>query len=112
MGLLNGVGGKIESNESNTSSIKREFEEETGVHTLESDWSSFCEMEGPDFIVYCFKLFSDEVIEKSTTTEKEVVFKIKINELDNYPHISNLKWLIQMGLDDNYNKNFYAHIQY
>lgn len=110
--LLNGVGGKIEPNERLYESITREFQEETSVTTKHETWFPFCEMNGTDFNVYCFKCFNDDYFSKAKTTEKEEIIKINVLDLPNYPHVSNLPWLINLALDFNDGNPHYAYIKY
>jgi 8-oxo-dGTP diphosphatase len=52
-GLLNGVGGKIEENESSYAAMVREFHEETGVRL--HGWDNFARMEFREVnVVHCY----------------------------------------------------------
>jgi 8-oxo-dGTP diphosphatase len=110
--LLNGVGGKIEEGENQLEAMMREFEEETNVITKPEYWSPFCEMNGKDFNVYCWKAFNDISYWEAKTMEKEVVYKISISDLPEFPHVSNLDWLIYLALDFNNENPHYAYIKY
>src|ERR1017187_8022978 len=48
----NGVGGKIEQNESPYQAMVREFEEEAGIAII--DWQQYCTVYGDDFEIHCF----------------------------------------------------------
>lgn len=111
-GLLNGIGGKIESNETELQAMIREFKEETGVDTAKSGWSQFCEMSGDGFIVYCFKARDSDAWEKASTVESELIEKHHPDELNKQDCISNLLWLVEMALDENYGKQFFATVRY
>lgn len=93
-GLLNGVGGKIETGETALEAMRREFKEETSVDI--SAWKSFCDMSGKDFLVkcYCSTYIFDKI--RSNTDEK-----VNIYNVDDLPFyvIPNLKWLIPMAID-------------
>ncbi len=106
-GLLNGVGGKIEGDESPKKAMEREYLEEAGYYT--TDWIPFCEMEGEHFVVYCFKLFSDVVFDNSKSMESEEILKIPIPQLHDRNCISNIPWLVYMALDK---EKHYSYIKY
>jgi 8-oxo-dGTP diphosphatase len=124
-GLLNGIGGKIELEDSNlchgdtiyTSSIRamvREFEEETGVETNTKDWELFLTM-GSDsgktidenkqeysesWSVDFYRCFSNKVYEVKTMTDEHIVVR-NIVDLHSLNTIYNLKWIILLALDKN-----------
>ena len=50
-GKLNGVGGKIEPNESAIDAMVREFREETSVDTNPSIWKHFCWIHGDNYSI-------------------------------------------------------------
>lgn len=45
-GRWNAVGGKVDAGETDYQAIVREFKEETGLVTFESDWQQFCTLRG------------------------------------------------------------------
>ncbi len=97
-GLLNGVGGKIELGESPKQAIVREFEEETGVKTSESEWKLFAIIgRESQFKVYFFVAITDKMFKAKTVEKEEVgiydVSKLPINI------IPNLQWLVPLSLD-------------
>lgn len=111
LGLLNGVGGKIEEGENPEEAIVREFEEETGVKI--EKWNLFAEMilvtnpeEGkedrPGIFIDCFYTIGSPNV-KSITEEK--VDWYKIDDLWIYKSVPNLKWLIPMAEDKITNPN-------
>lgn len=93
-GKLNGVGGKIEADETPLEAMRREFLEETGVDI--QDWVQYCTLGGGDWAVYFFYAHGD-VEAVQTMTEEEVSF-YEVDFLDQYPTIPNLQWLIPMAL--------------
>lgn len=99
-GRRNGIGGKVEKEEWPDGAMVREFFEETGLQTKESDWTYFSHMTNSQFIVYCFVAYGDIDLLK-TTTEEEIkitfVDEIALTGLHNV--LSNLRWLIPMALD-------------
>lgn len=100
-GKLNGVGGKLESNETLSEAIAREFKEETSVQTYPSEWSYALTMidkknEPKNWLVHVFCSVGD--ITQCHTVEREKIF---ICDVDNLPKnlIPNLRWQIPMLLD-------------
>jgi 8-oxo-dGTP diphosphatase len=100
-GKLNGIGGKVENNETYGMAMCREFQEETGISW--GDWKYVITMGGDDWEVQVFTAKTDDVFDFKQM-EDEKVFLIPINELDSYDHVSNLRWLIPMCLDENNSK--------
>jgi len=103
-GKLNGIGGKVEAEESSLSAMVREFQEETGFQTTASQWSHFCKMEGKAnddggaFIVHFFATLGDLTLLKSMEAEQlESVIVASLHPL--HPEtIENLPWLIALAL--------------
>lgn len=101
-GKLNGVGGKIKPEELPIEAMRREFNEEAGI--MHNEWIDLIILTGYDWRVYFFyALGKVNEFEYAETQEIEEIAKIDIDELDKYPHISNLRWLIPMAL---YKLNF------
>lgn len=95
-GKLNGIGGKIEEGETSFEAMRREFREEVGIDYTE--WSYVITMYGEDWSVDVFSAIAYQV-HGHKKMEKEVPVYIGLHELDKYPLISNLYWLIPMCLD-------------
>jgi 8-oxo-dGTP diphosphatase len=114
-GLLNGIGGKIESFDTNPlSAMIREFKEETGLVTTDNQWKQFATMGNDYFSVSCFWAIADYLDLAESITD-ETVHYLPIAHLtqNNFKDcVSNLSWLINMALDLNIKDNFYAHIEY
>jgi 8-oxo-dGTP diphosphatase len=98
-GKLNGIGGKIEPRETPLAAMVREYEEETGITTTETDWSEFCIMHGPGWRCHCFKAFTDEIFWAQKLTD-EMPIAVDLDRFDDYTMISNVPWLVQMALDN------------
>lgn len=98
-GRLNGIGGKIEPGETNWRAMVREFKEEAGLYTYESDWAHFATIVGPEqFSVSCFSAAIPWGIlrqARSVTPEKVVITSMYAVNWRNA--IPNLTWLLPMA---------------
>lgn len=97
-GLLNGVGGKIETGEHPAVAMAREFEEETGIDTDSGAWTRFTRMLFLEAEVHCFvtRLPGLPVVRSMT---EELVGIYSMIDVNNHPKIiANLRWLIPMAL--------------
>lgn len=99
-GLYNGLGGHIEEGETPIASMVREFEEECGIITKQSDWEQFAIMKGEDWICYCFRSRNmfDLSEAKQTTDESHKI--INAYSLENYQTISNIPALVGFAMDN------------
>src|SRR5579862_2183312 len=77
-GKLNGIGGKIEPGEEPIAAMVREFEEETGWRTFESDWTHFAILQGscaerPEetAVMHCFTARDDAAYRGCRTVTDE-----------------------------------------
>lgn len=111
-GLLNGVGGKIENGETVEAAMVREFEEETGVQVEGHEWRHFCLLSGNDWVVHCYTAQNTAAFVAAKTMTGELVYQEAIDGLQRKRCISNLKWLIEMALDENYGKPATALVKY
>jgi 8-oxo-dGTP diphosphatase len=97
-GKINGVGGKVEPNESFAiSAMVREFEEETGVETIVSDWLFIDTIDLPDVRIWVFASSQGKMDVESKTNEKVGVYKV-----NNLPKnvLSNVPKLIKKSLEE------------
>ena len=97
-GKLNGIGGKIEQGEEPLAALVREFQEEVGVTTLESDWRPFGKLQGADFIVYLYTTRNHFIYDASSMTD-EMIRIIPVKHLWAHQLIPNLVYLVPMALD-------------
>ena len=99
VGMLNGIGGKIEENELPLHAMRREFLEETGA--IVDDWQQFMMLSGPDYGVYFFRNFwngkeSFNSILRQTTDEAPMLVNASLLPTNVIP---NLRWIIPMAQD-------------
>jgi len=99
-GKFNGIGGKVEEGETSVDAMIREFKEETGIEC--NQWKYIISMGGEDWNVDVFTC-ADDAVFNALTIEQETVNLIPICDIEQYPIISNLLWLIPMCLDNNDN---------
>jgi 8-oxo-dGTP diphosphatase len=95
-GKFNGVGGKIETRESQGQAMVREFYEEAGVMTTPDNWEYFGSMAGPGWACGLFYTFNDFIFRKAATqTEEEIhTFPVFIAQSE-IPTISNVPWIVE-----------------
>jgi 8-oxo-dGTP diphosphatase len=99
----NGIGGKIEPDESPIHAMVREFYEETGMQTNKHDWNCFAKMNfnndilGGKAEVYVFKMFNNQICQCSTTTDELIVI-VGVKNLSNRPLMHNVPLLIPLAL--------------
>lgn len=99
-GKLNGVGGKIEPGETPYQAMVREFKEETGLQV--ENWQPLASVSEDHYRVRFFYAVDDKnQFEYAETKESEEVAKLDLDEhlFSNYPHISNLEWLIDLAIN-------------
>lgn len=97
-GKFNGIGGKVESNETFVQAMCREFKEETGI--VWGEWNYIITMSCEGWEVQVFTATTDKVFDFKTMEDEQVCL-IPISDLDHFDLISNLYWLIPMCLDKN-----------
>lgn len=105
-GLLNGIGGKIEADESSAAAMVREFEEETGG-TVVTRWRHYARVEGPNWFVDFYAYFYEESapdwtteLNLKTTDIDEPVGWYPVSEvLRRHDVIGNLRWHIPLAID-------------
>lgn len=98
-GKLNGVGGKVEENETPMNAMVREFEEETGQY--EENWNLVVILEYPDDEVRIY--FYECEISPFTMTElkspnDEQIMVIQANALPFFDHVANLSWIVPLAM--------------
>lgn len=112
-GLLNGVGGHIEPNETPSEAMSREFEEETGLCLPESDWHLFAQMKGNNYDCGCYwAIRTDEIVAKACTMTDESVEVTNIGRINRGQCLHNLNWLLHLAIDSTRNPGLYVTADY
>ena len=96
-GRFNGLGGKVEENESNAQAISREFCEECGIKTQIDDWQEIINITSPHEYQVSFLYTRSDNIFKAQTLEQEPVQIFDIQKLPEQI-IDNLPWIISLCL--------------
>lgn len=99
-GLLNGIGGHVERNESAPAAMLREFEEETGMSQRSTLWREFASVRTwTGSLVAFYSSFTDAVELVRTVTDEEVkVFNVFSLPALKEQTVPNLMWLIPLAL--------------
>lgn len=99
-GLLNGVGGKIESHDLDPlHAMKREFHEETGVLTERENWICFGTMEFNEATVYLFTGVSTPAHDIPKTVTQETVRTVPLRFVPGSSEvIPNLRFLVPLAI--------------
>lgn len=96
---LNGVGGKIEGDETPLDTMVREYEEETGVKTELFHWQYFMTMQGEDFKIFYFVAQGDISTVRSVEAEKVEVTNLEDLTLTRKDTVENLAWITGAAYD-------------
>jgi len=104
-GKLNGIGGKVEKEESDLECLVREIEEETSLQTKPEAWTQFASMIGEDWQVNFYVTAYDGPEESVKTVTDEKVGWYSANDLPSKV-ITDLIWLVPLALDKLKNNKF------
>jgi len=92
-GKLNGVGGKVEEEETNSEAMVREFEEETSLKTYVDEWEEMGEINGDFGELKVFRSIGS--LEGIKTNTDEIINIIPVNQIHKATNIiGNLKYII------------------
>lgn len=96
-GLLNGVGGKVESAEAIDDAMVREFYEETGRLTARDQWHHFAALRWEEGTVHFLRMFDTFHCSNVRMTTDEQVEVVDVGDLDTYAVVPNLRWLVPLA---------------
>lgn len=96
IGLLNGVGGRVEAGESALDAMIREAREETGIEAR--TWSQFAKVVYSQATMFCFMTF---VWEQPKQMTDEHVQWVSVPDVVREPRrfVSSVPWLLMMALE-------------
>jgi 8-oxo-dGTP diphosphatase len=105
--MLNGVGGKLEANETIFDAMAREFEEETGQPTSKDAWTRFAMLRyglskptppyAPEIVVHCFTAKIPQFSPRKDNPNGETARWRSVDTAYEPNYIPNLRWLIPMA---------------
>lgn len=95
---LNGIGGKVEENETPHWAMVREFEEEAGLRI--PTWQHVAVLSGPGAVLHFYAAFYDRLHEVRTMTDEEVITAYVRDVLGEPDLIPNLRVMIPLALDE------------
>ncbi|UUO23579.1 NUDIX domain-containing protein [Colwellia sp. M166] len=98
-GLFNGIGGKVEANETSIDAMVRECAEETGVITQPVDWQYFANVFRPNGYDVDLYFARTDLALSAKTMEAEEIHIMKVSAIPKNI-IPNLQWLIPLALDN------------
>lgn len=97
-GLWNGIGGKVDFNESADNAMVRECLEETGC--AGGLWQHFCTEMGEGYQLYCYKILRPlQPAVPPVNDAGEPQAWVPLCDLANYDLVGNLSWLLPLALD-------------
>lgn len=104
-GLLNGVGGKIESRDKVKGyqwywqrAMAREFQEETGLTTTPMDWERYAVVNTPMSRVHYLYSFPDSFSEARTQTDEPLSFVPVLDVGLDKMSMTDIRWLVNLAL--------------
>lgn len=101
-GRFNGIGGKLEENESTAQAMSREFLEETGVSILPEQWKEYALLHGSNgrhWRVHIFYAVDDKLNDVRTMEQERVQVTSTISVVQGtWNTIGNVPWLVAMAL--------------
>ena len=101
-GLLNGIGGKIESGEHSVDAMTREFFEESGIMIPVLFWKPVCILTGLDYDrdpVWKVAFFATRTDAEWEQRTDEKIARFLVQQLPTWQMIPNLNWLIPMAIN-------------
>jgi 8-oxo-dGTP diphosphatase len=108
VGMVNGIGGKIERGESPVKAMCREFMKESGIFTEQREWHHFLTLtddygdNAEPYVVHFFSMHGDVYSAQKVTDEEPVVVSVN-RVMDMHTIVPNLKWIIPLAMDSQVN---------
>lgn len=99
-GKWNGIGGHVEPGEAFHQAMVREFEEETGVVTSESDWRYVVNLIGDGWMVGFFAMRGAEFRGLVNEDNGEWISFVCVDQIQYLNTIPNLRWIVPLCLDE------------
>jgi len=81
-GMLNGVGGKVEDNETWIEAMSREYEEEAGIYIHSSFWKHILTLRFDNATIRVYATSNSSFYENSHTITDEEIIKIPVRFID------------------------------
>ena len=97
-GKINGIGGKIEENESPLTCVTREVKEESNLSIPEKKWIYIANLKSNDFFTEVFACVYKEDINNAKSLEVEQIEWFPTSKLPSNL-MNNLYWLIPLSID-------------
>lgn len=98
-GMLNGVGGRLEADETPLHGMVREFGEETGIHW--GNWYALARLDCPGATIWFFWAVSARYDEVQTLTDEKIEIHSVLALQQSFDLVHNSNWLIPMALSFN-----------
>lgn len=95
----NGVGGKIETEETPLQAMVREFKEEAGLEI--NDWRQYCIICGNNFEIYIFYSIveAEHLMRVRTMTDENIgVWSLARVNIWNFPLLPDMRWILPMAI--------------
>ena len=103
-GKYNGIGTDIQKGEEPIDAMVRTFKQRTGVLTEDDVWEQYAQINNDEAVVLFYRTVLPAVYWGAIATKtRETVHRANIHQMQHYPIVENLKWLIPMALDEGHN---------
>lgn len=119
-GLYNGVGGKINFEESPLDAMYREFKEETGVDIFRSyedknngfnAWNHFATLCGKNYTMFCFRVFTNSIVHCRTMEAERIAIVKYDTAIERVRLVESVETLLPMARDENFSFVEITHLK-